>query len=145
MIKFIVRIISGIKAIIVGMLTVAKHIFRKPITLEYPEKNPVLNERFRGRPSLRINDDGSDVCIGCMSCTKVCPCGDLIQIDKEKTAQGKMQINEFTIDIGRCIMCGNCANVCPVNAIVMAKDYELADYSRKSLVYDKKRLINKGL
>ena len=79
--KLINKTISGIIEIGRGMFTIMKHFFRKPITLEYPEKRPVLNGRFRGRLALLTNKDGSDVCIGCKSCTKVCPCIDLIQIE----------------------------------------------------------------
>jgi NADH-quinone oxidoreductase subunit I len=135
MIKFVKSLISSVVALFEGMWTVGKHIFRKPITLEYPEKKPDLSKRFRGRVALRVDEEGKDLCIGCLSCTRVCPCGDLIQIKKEEN-----EIKEFTIDLGRCIVCGNCTEVCPKNAIVMVKDFEYCEYSREALVYDKKRL-----
>lgn len=135
------KTISGIIEIGRGMSTIMKHFFRPPITLEYPEKKPVFNSRIRGRLGLLTNSDGSDVCIGCKSCTKVCPCGDLIQIETSKDQETKkIKVDQFTIDIGRCIFCGNCTDVCPVNAIVTTEQFELADYSRESLVLDKKAL-----
>lgn len=139
--KIIEKTISAVIEISRGMATIMKHFFRKSITIEYPEKRPVFNERYRGRLALLTNSDGSDVCIGCMSCTKVCPCGDLIQIQTTKDPETKkVNIEEFTIDIGRCIFCGNCTEACPKNAIIMTDEFELADYSREKLVYDKKRL-----
>ena len=140
MIKIFEKTFKGIKEIARGMFTIGKHIFRPAITLEYPEKKPELNSRFRGRVALTLNKDGSDKCIACESCAKVCPCGDLIHIEKEKNENGKFFAKEFTIDIGRCIFCGNCQDVCPVNAIVLTKEFELANYSRESLVLDKKQL-----
>lgn len=141
MIKLINKTISAVREIARGMATIGKHFFRKPITLEYPEVKPQFNDRQRGRLALLTNPDGSDLCIGCMSCAKVCPCGDLIHIkavrDKETK---KVDVQEFTIDIGRCIFCGNCTEVCPTNAIVCTDEFELADYSRGSLVLDKKGL-----
>ncbi len=141
MIKLINKTISAITEIGRGMATIAKHFFREPITLEYPEKKPNLPERTRGRLALTTESDGSLTCIGCMSCTKVCPCGDLIQIKTTKSPETKkVNVEEFTIDIGRCIFCGNCTEACPKNAIVMTHEFELADYSRESLVYDKQKL-----
>lgn len=140
MLQIIKKTQKGIKEIARGMYTIAKHLFRPAITLEYPEKKPCLPSSFRGRVALLLNDDGTDKCIACGSCAKVCPCVDLIQIEKEKNEKGKFFAKEFTIDIGRCIFCGNCQEVCPTNAIVLTKEFELADYSRESLVLDKKQL-----
>lgn len=140
MIKIIYKAADGIFQISKGMYTIAKHAFRKPITLEYPEKKPVLNSRYKGRLALLVNEDGSDLCIGCKSCVKVCPCNDLIQIETSKDENNKVKVDKFTIDLGRCIFCGNCTEVCPKSSIIMTNEFELADYSRESLVYDKKML-----
>ncbi len=141
MIKLINKTISAIIEIARGMATIMKHFFREPITLEYPEVKPVFNDRQRGRLALLTEADGSDTCIGCMTCTKVCPCGDLIQIKATRDRETKkVDVEEFTIDIGRCIFCGNCTEVCPKGAIVCTGQFELADYSRNKLVYDKKAL-----
>lgn len=134
------KTISGIIEIARGMFTIFKHSFRPAITLEYPEKLPVFTSRIRGRLALTTNPDGNLTCIGCMSCTKVCPCGDLIQVDVSKDENNKPVINNFTIDIGRCIFCGNCTEACPKNAIIMTEEFEHADYSRQSLVFDKEKL-----
>jgi NADH-quinone oxidoreductase subunit I len=139
--KLINKTLSGIIEIARGMFTILKHVFRPAITLEYPEKRPVFNSRIRGRLALVTNHDGSLVCLGgCKSCTKVCPCGDLIQIETSKDENNKTVVDKFTIDIGRCIFCGNCTQACPNNALIMIDEYELANYSRESLVFDKDRL-----
>jgi NADH-quinone oxidoreductase subunit I len=123
------------------MTQLFNHFFRKPITIEYPEIRPVINGRFKGRLALLKNPDGSDSCIACKTCQKVCPCGDLIQIDASKNEETKkMNLKEFTIDIGRCIFCGNCTEACPKNAIIMTDKYELANFTRESLVLDKTAL-----
>jgi len=131
---------KGIIEILRGLFTVLKHAFRPPITLEYPEKKPVLNSRYRGALALRVNADGSDICGGCKSCMKVCPCGDLIQVSTHKDENNKLVVDKFTVDLGRCIFCGNCTEVCPKKALIMTNEYELADFSRESLVFDKKKL-----
>lgn len=136
----IIKTLRGTIEIARGMYTVAKHIFRPAITLEYPEKKPNLNSRYHGKLALLVDNEGKDLCIGCKSCAKVCPCIDLIQIETSKDENNKLSVDKFTIDIGRCIFCGNCTDVCPKNAIIMTNEFELADYSRESMVFDKKRL-----
>ncbi|MEM0951011.1 MAG: NADH-quinone oxidoreductase subunit I [Cyanobacteria bacterium P01_H01_bin.74] len=134
------RVLDGAKAIATGMATVLSHYFRPPVTLQYPEVMPDLSIRFHGRLCLLTKSDGTDLCIGCKACARVCPCNDLIQIEMHRDANKKPVIDMFTIDMGRCIFCGNCTEVCPVDCIKMLPDFELADYSREALVLDKKDL-----
>jgi len=47
----------------------------------------------------------------------------------------------FEINMLRCIFCGFCVEACPEDAISMTTDYELADYNRGDLIYDKERLL----
>jgi NADH-quinone oxidoreductase subunit I len=138
------KVLGGLTEIGRGMGTVFKHMFRPPITEEYPEVMPDLSDRFHGRLALLTKSDGTDLCVGCKACARVCPCGDLIQIEMHRDADKKPVIDQFTIDIGRCIFCGNCTEVCPVDCIKMLPDFELADYSRQALVCDKKDLTISG-
>lgn len=46
-------------------------------------------------------------CIGCHTCTGICPVGAI-----SVAADGKC-----AIDINKCISCGTCASICPVTAI----------------------------
>ena len=110
---------------LLSMFTVFKHLFKQPVTLEYPEEKLELNEYFRGLPVV------NQCCIKCGTCVKVCPVN-AIKIVEDK----------FIIDLKRCIFCGNCSFYCPKNAISMSQDYELATKSKEnlSLVYDIKKL-----
>lgn len=112
--------LKEIKALCEGMQTVFKHLFRKPVTLEYPEKKRILNDSFRGK--LKV-----DGCVGCMLCKKVCPTG-AISIEKED----KKIISR--IDLKKCIFCGNCTFYCPKGAIKMTQEYELATQNKEELV-----------
>ncbi len=138
------RVLVGLKEIGKGMSTVLSHYFRPPVTLEYPEVMPNLSDRFHGRLCLLTKSDGTDLCVGCQACARVCPCNDLIQIEMHRDANKKPVIDMFTIDLGRCIFCGNCTEVCPVDCIKMLPDFELADFSREALVLDKKDLTLSG-
>lgn len=117
-----------ISGIFISMFTVFKHLFKKPVTLEYPEKKLIMPDNFRGKPCV-------ENCIKCMTCTKVCPTG-AITIEETK----------FNIDLKKCIFCGNCAFYCPVKAIKMSKEYELGseDIKNLHLVYDIKKKDKEG-
>lgn len=112
--------LNEIKVLWEGMWTVFKHLFRKPVTLEYPEKRRELNDQFRGKLEVKG-------CIGCRICQKVCPTG-AISIEKgaEKTV--------YKIDLKKCIFCGNCVYYCPKAAVRMTQEYELATDKREDLV-----------
>lgn len=131
------KVVEGLIEIGRGLSTVLSHVGRETVSIEYPEVLPELGTRFHGRLCLLTKSDGTDLCIGCKACAKVCPCNDLIQIEMHRDADKKPVVEQFTIDMGRCIFCGNCTEVCPVDCIKMLPDFELADYSREALVLDK--------
>ncbi len=56
----------------------------------------------------------------------------------------KRIVDKFVINTGLCMFCGLCEEVCPVGAIKMSKEYELADFSRDSLIYDRRKLNDIG-
>ena len=118
-------------ALILGHLTVFKHLFKRPVTLEYPEKKKELNDKFRGVHAL-----DAEKCTACGTCQRVCPSVGTIKIEKGKNEDGKFYPENYTIDLGKCIFCGNCVQYCPFDAIKMTKNYELADEKKSSLKLD---------
>jgi NADH-quinone oxidoreductase subunit I len=124
-----------------GLVTVGKHTFREPITLNFPDKAPDLPAHFRGRLALTVNPEtGEHLCISCRQCERVCP-DKCIEITAHKSPPtNKLELIDFKIDHGLCMFCGLCTEVCPTLCIINTKDFEMADYTRSSLVYDLKRL-----
>ena len=106
--------LGGIKGLFAGLFTVFKHLFKSPVTLEYPEKKRELNDNFRGKPVV-------EGCIGCGICQKVCPTG---AISFTKDENGK--VSSYTVDLKKCMFCGNCEYYCPKGAIKLTQEYELA-------------------
>lgn len=106
---------NNIKYTLVSMLTVFKHLFIKPVTLEYPEKKQEIGEFFRGKPVV-------EGCIKCGTCLKVCPTGAIEIIE-----------NQFKINLKKCIFCGNCSYYCRKGAIKMSNEYELATTNMSDL------------
>lgn len=134
--ELIQRIISGAIAIIDGMNMVFRHNKRPATTIEYPERKDRFNARLRGHIAVATNEDGSINCIDCKSCVRVCPCGDLINIESHKDDDGKLCFDRFSIDLGRCIVCGNCVDICPKKVLLMSDEYEIAKYEKEDLVYE---------
>ena len=65
--------IDAIKAIGTGFATTFRHLFRKPITEQYPEYKRTLPERSRARIVLTRNPDGTERCVACYLCSAACP------------------------------------------------------------------------
>ncbi len=123
-----------------GHFAVLKNAFRRRVTLEYPEKKNNLNERFRGQVDFNYDNNMKIPCNACGICQRVCPCKDLIKIEREKDEHGKFKLKRFEIDISHCIFCGNCVENCPTNSLKLTKKYELAtsDKSDFKLIYEGK-------
>lgn len=138
--KVLLKPFRYIVSLVLGHLTVLKHIFKMPVTLEYPEKKAELNEYFRGEHALVLDKFDNPICTACGTCQRVCPSFGTIEIEKgvnENPGENKkFYPKNYTINLDKCIFCGNCVKYCPFSAIVMTKNYELADEKKSSLKLD---------
>lgn len=125
------------------LFEVLKHSFTKSDTLEYPDKMPYLAPRYRGRIVLTRDPDGAERCVACNLCAVACPV-DCIALQKTETPDGRWIAETFRINFSRCIMCGFCEEACPTHAIQLTPDFEMAEYDRQNLVYEKQHLLIDG-
>jgi NADH-quinone oxidoreductase chain I len=132
--------IKGAWALIEGLGVTFKYFFTRPVTMKYPEEKREPFLRYRGAHILRRDENGKEMCVACCLCARVCP-ADVITIEIAEGENGERYPKRFDIDMGRCIFCGYCVEACPKAAIIMGHAYELADYGREDIIYDKDRLL----
>ncbi|MDA8140991.1 MAG: NADH-quinone oxidoreductase subunit I [Desulfobacteraceae bacterium] len=114
---------------------------RKIPTIYYPEEKAVMPPAYRGRPVLVANPDGTERCVACGLCEKICPAF-AISIIGDERANGDRYPSSYTLDLSRCIYCGYCEEVCPKEAIVMSDEYEgLCASRRRDMLYTKEQLL----
>ncbi len=118
-------------------------IFQKPITVQYPDEMPVLAPRYRGRIVLTRDPDGKERCVACNLCAAVCPT-DCISLQATEDEDDRRYPEFFRINFSRCIFCGLCEEACPTYSIQLIPDFEMAEYDRQNLVYEKEDLLIDG-
>ena len=122
-----------------GLGVTGKYLFRRKVTIQYPDKKPVPADRFRGMFGF-----SEERCIVCHACAKACPI-DIIHIQDhfvELEVDGKKKkkkvLDRYDIDVKRCMFCGLCEEACPtapVSIWLTTKTYELAAYERNEALY----------
>ncbi|UDG80899.1 NADH-quinone oxidoreductase subunit I [Candidatus Hartigia pinicola] len=119
------------------------HAFQKRETLMYPEEPVYLSPRYRGRIVLTRDPDGEERCVACNLCAVACPVG-CISLEKSETKDGRWYPKFFRVNFSRCIFCGLCEEACPTMAIQLTPDFEMAEWRRQDLVYEKDDLLISG-
>ena len=119
------------------------HLFRKRVTVQYPEQMPNIPPRWRGRIILSRDPDGGERCVACYLCAVACPV-DCIALQATEDEHGRRYPEFFRINFSRCIFCGFCEEACPTYAIQLTPDFEMGEYDRRKLVYEKEDLLIAG-
>ncbi|HSM50441.1 MAG TPA: NADH-quinone oxidoreductase subunit I [Thermoanaerobaculia bacterium] len=120
-----------------GLAVTGRHLFRRKVTVQYPEECLEPADRFRGM--FRLD---SERCIKCTLCARDCPI-DIIYIDwhqetNAETGKKEKVLDRFDIDLQRCMFCGLCEEACPTepkSIWLTTKTYELASYDRWQNLY----------
>lgn len=99
-------------------------------TVQYPAEKLPIGPRYRAIHKLLVLlESGSERCIGCGLCEKIC-ISNCIRMETKIDENSRKEVSEYTINMGRCIFCGYCAEVCPELAIVHGGRYENASEQR---------------
>jgi NADH-quinone oxidoreductase subunit I len=119
------------------------HMFRPRATIQYPEQMDYLPPRHRGRIILSRDPDGEERCVACYLCQVACPV-DCISLQATEDETGRRYPEFFRINFSRCIFCGLCEEACPTYAIQLTPDFEMSEYNRQNMVYEKEDLLISG-
>jgi NADH-quinone oxidoreductase subunit I len=103
-------------------------------TVKYPLEKLPISPRYRAvHKLLGLLESGTNRCIGCGLCEKIC-IANCIRIDTKIDEESRKEVVDYSINLGRCIFCGYCAEVCPELAIVHGGRYENASEQRAHFV-----------
>jgi NADH-quinone oxidoreductase subunit I len=129
-----------IKGTVLAFSVTLRNMFRKPVTIQYPEEKRQPPPRYRARIILTCDPDGGERCVACYLCSAACPV-DCISMQSAEQPNGRRYAAWFRINFARCIYCGLCAEACPTWAIQMSPDYEFSKYASIDMVYEKEDLL----
>ncbi|MEW5806166.1 MAG: NADH-quinone oxidoreductase subunit I [Acidobacteriota bacterium] len=129
-----------------GMSVTLKHLFKKKVTIQYPEERWILPEYYRGAPALVTDQFGRRKCVACYLCQYVCPANCISIEAGELPSDNKVEKYPVSFEINylRCIFCGFCEEACPEQAIFMTRHWEFAPTSRQEMLMDKEALYRLG-
>ena len=126
-----------------GLMLTGRHMFKRKVTVMYPEEKTPKSARFRGLHALRRYPNGEERCIACKLCEAVCPAL-AITIESEQRDDGTRRTTRYDIDLVKCIYCGFCEESCPVDSIVETSMHEFHFENRNETVYTKPMLLAIG-
>lgn len=86
-------------------------------TMSYPKGDPILPDRFRGKPAI----DAARCAPECHGCIAACP-------------TAAVSRGPLALDMGRCLFCADCSAACPTGAIRFTREHRLAVRAREDLV-----------
>jgi NADH-quinone oxidoreductase subunit I len=129
--------------LIKGLSLTGRYMFKRKITVQYPEEKTPMSPRFRGLHALRRYPNGEERCIACKLCEAVCPAM-AITIESEQRADGSRRTTRYDIDLTKCIFCGFCEESCPVDSIVETHVLEYHGEKRGDLYFTKEMLLAVG-
>ncbi len=129
--------------LMLGMYLTGRHLFRRKVTVQFPEERTPQSYRFRGLHALRRYPNGEERCIACKLCEAVCPAL-AITIEAEPRDDGSRRTTRYDIDLFKCIYCGFCEEACPVDAIVETRIFDYHFERRGEQVMTKEKLLAIG-
>src|SRR5450432_3711135 len=124
-----------------GMLITLSHLFKKKVTIQYPEQKRTFSKVFRGLHVLNRDAEGRENCTACGLCAVACPAEAITMEGAERLHGEEKYAVKYEINMLRCIFCGLCEEACPKDAIFLSQTFAPANYGRKGFIYKKEDLL----
>ena len=141
---FTILKVAFFRDLVIGLLTTFKYLFKRRVTLNYPNEKGPISSRFKGEHALRRYPSGEERCIGCKLCEAVCPAQAISIETGPADKNGIRSTTKYDLDMTKCIYCGLCEESCPVDAIVQGPNFEFSTETREELYYNKEKLLENG-
>ncbi|MFA7467316.1 MAG: NADH-quinone oxidoreductase subunit I [Desulfotomaculaceae bacterium] len=114
------------KGLVKGLQITWKEFWAPKLTVQYPEKQHTVPERFHGKFVLDV-----DKCIACGLCANACP-NRVISLNKQKVGK-KQYLTDYQMNIQYCLFCGLCVESCNKDALHFTKDFNMNQYFYKNI------------
>jgi len=136
-----------IPAILGGLRITFRHLFKKSVTIRYPEEKRPIAAVWRGKHVLKRDDNGAERCTACGLCAVACPAEAITMIaserkpGEEKLFREEKYASVYEINMLRCIFCGLCEEACPKEAIFLTDELVPSLFKRGEFIYGKDKLV----
>jgi NADH-quinone oxidoreductase subunit I len=136
-----------IPAILGGLMITIKHLFKKKVTINYPEVKRPFSAFWRGWHVLKRDEQGRENCTACGLCAVACPAEAITMTAAERKPGEENLYREekyasaYEINMLRCIFCGLCEEACPKEAIFLTDRLVPSEMLRKDFIFGKDKLV----
>ncbi|NVK22551.1 MAG: NADH-quinone oxidoreductase subunit NuoI [Kangiellaceae bacterium] len=127
-----------------GLRLTWAHLWKRKVTVQYPEERTPQSPRFRGLHALRRYPNGEERCIACKLCEAVCPAAAITIEAGPREDDGSRRTTRYEIDMFKCIYCGFCEESCPVDSIVETRIFDYHFEKRGDNILTKEQLLAIG-
>lgn len=114
------------KGLVKGLQITWKEFWTRKFTVQYPEQQHPVPDRFHGRFVLDV-----DKCIACGLCVNACP-NRVISLNKQKVGK-KQYLTDYVMNIQYCLYCGLCVEACNKDALHFTRDFNMNQYFYKDI------------
>ena len=134
-------------SILKGMYITFSHLFKRKVTIMYPEVKREHAPVYRGQHVLKRDENGAERCTSCGMCAVACP-AEAITMESGERKKGEEHLYReekyavtYEINMLRCIFCGLCEEACPKEAIFLTDRIVPTQFERDEFIYGKDKLV----